>query len=770
MRQTKEHYDVVVCGGGLAGFCAAVASARNGASTCLIQDRPIFGGNSSSEIRVTPHGAAEFHAYARETGILSELIIEERAVNHEEILENGWTNSVWDMVMYDMAVKTPNLTFHLNTTVFKVEMADDRTIRAVVARVANGETDIAISGSTFIDCTGDGVVADLAGCEWRMGSESKDEFNEPHAPHKASSDTMGNSIFFKAKDMGRPVPFKAPDWAVQYEDASFFYKQGRPPYDIRGGYWWLEIGIPWHTIHDAENIRHELTRHTLGVWDWIKNKDPKTRKLVANYAIDWIGQVPGKRESRRIMGEYLMTEHDVLNKRVFEDEVAFGGWFLDLHTPGGLLAPTSEPNSAAGYSGEYNVKSYCGPYGLPLSICLAKDADNLMMAGRNVSVTHAALGTVRVQGTTALLGQAAGTAAAIALRHQAPVKEMAGRYAVELKQTLLREGCFLPNNRNEDAADLARKAKVTARSEARVYGVGPFCAHRGKALMRDWGSTRPEKPELDPPVPLHDRMDTRRGQWIALGLPELAKVSVCLTNTSGTVQHISAALAPVEHLWDYRCDTGAVLSSGVLAVPPGGMHWIDWEVNLSGLQAPSYVRLDLGANEHIVWHRAAGLEPGHVSAWDMGNGQMRSSKYALSFRVEPAQPCYSPSNVISGVTRPREHTHLWRSDPQDPAAQWLQLEWHEMQNISEVHVSFSGHLLEEYHGYSPFYRDPECVRDYSIEICSDDAWSEVVRVEGNYQRRRTHPLQKPAATAKLRLLIHATNGDPSAAIYEVRCY
>lgn len=161
--------------------------------------------------------------------------------------------------------------------------------------------------------------------------------------------------------------------------------------------------MPYHTIYDSEDIRHELTRHALGVWDWMKNHDPKMKELTRNYALDWIGQVPGKRESRRIMGHYLMTEHDPQNRTVFPDEIAFGGWFIDLHTPGGLLAKHSEPASGESYNTftDYAVKSYAGPYGIPLRSLIAKDIDNLMMAGRNVSVTHAALGTVRVMATTA---------------------------------------------------------------------------------------------------------------------------------------------------------------------------------------------------------------------------------------------------------------------------------------------------------------------------------------------------------------------------------
>lgn len=767
---TKQaHYDVVVIGGGLAGFCAAVAAARHGAATCIVQDRPVFGGNSSSEIRVTPHGAGAFHSYARETGILSELLIEERARNHELIMENGWTNSVWDMVMYDMAVATPNLTFYLNTPVQRVEMENPRKIRAVVARINNAETELELTADSFIDCTGDGIVADQAGCEWRMGSEGREEFGEPHAPLEASGDTMGNSIHFKAKDMGYRVPFTAPDWAVKFDDPSFFYDQGRPPYDIRGGYWWLEIGIPWHTIHDAEDIRHELTRHTLGVWDWIKNKDPETRELAANYALDWIGQVPGKRESRRVMGEYFMNENDILERRVFEDEIAFGGWFLDLHTPGGLLAATSEPNSAENYSGDYNIKSYCGPYGVPLGICIARDVDNLLMAGRNVSVTHAALGTVRVMATTALIGQAVGTAAALAGAHKQTVKTYAKEAIGELKQALLADGCFLPNNRNLDERDLARRAHVSASSEATVSGVGPGTIHVGTKMLKGWGETKPKKLKFDAPPSLNDPLDNLHGQWIAIGGPVIRTLSVCLMNTSDTVQEVQVDAVPVKGLWDYRRDTGEIMATGTLSVPPGGPHWIDWPVNLTDLK-PGYLRLDVHSNLSLYWMRAGGIEPGHVSAWHMGNGKMRGLKYALSFRVEPAQASYPPSHVISGVTRPQESTNLWRSDPREPLDQWLQLDWDEEQELQEVQLTFPGHLLAEYHDYPPFYRDPQCARDYSILAATENGWTELIQVKGNYQRQRKHKLSEPVRTNKLRLVIHATNGDASAAVYEIRCY
>lgn len=764
MKQLTESYQVVVVGGGLAGFCAAVASARQGAATCLVQNRPVFGGNSSSEVRVTPHGAAAFHAYARETGIISELLIEERAVNHEAIFENGWTNSVWDLVMYDLARTTPNLTCHLNTDVQQVHLADARTIDRVVGRVQNAEVELHLAAQIFIDCTGDGTVAAAAGCEWRLGSESKSEFDEPHAPELASLDVMGNSIHFKTKDMGRPVPFKAPDWAMKYDDASFFYQQGRPPKEVRGGYWWLEIGVPFDTLHDNETIRHELTRHALGVWDWMKNRDPVVKEQARNYALDWVGQVPGKRESRRIMGQYLMTEHDPQNRTVFDDEIAFGGWFIDLHTPGGLLAAHSEPASGEDYNtfSEYAVKSYAGPYGIPLRSLIAKDVDNLMMAGRNVSVTHAALGTVRVMGTTALMGQAAGTAAAVALQQGLALSQVPARAIDEVQQRLLRAGCFLPNYRNQDPADLARAARATASSEAREEGAGPTTPgyEQGLHAWRDQPQYRQES------------LTQRRGQVLALGGAELRSVGLYLRNTAAEAQTLRVRLVEVAHIWDYRVHGLPELAQGQLLVPAGHDGWVDWPLHLTDMAPGRLLRVEALPNPALEWQVAGKIVTGQLGQYQIGDDKMRRFGHGetLSFRVSPAQACYGPANVLSGVSRPYQFTNLWKSAPQQALPQWLRLQWAAQQTIRQVELTFPGHLIREYHAYDPLYRDPQCPRDYALQAWVDGAWVELLAVEDNYQRHRRHALPQAVTTSQLRVLITATNGDPSAQIYEIRCY
>jgi hypothetical protein len=796
VRTEKESFDVVVCGGGLAGFCAAVAAARGGAETCLVHNRPVLGGNSSSEIGVTPHGAAAFHAYARETGIISEALIEERYRNHAEIYENGWTNSVWDLVLYDLACRQEHLTVHLNTDVVDVVMDPTRArargegpepetqngyfhrpsllegpgrIAAVRARVLQAETELEIRGRIFIDCTGDALVADRAGCQWRMGSEGRDEFLEPHAPEHASTDTMGNSIHFLARDTGRPCPYQAPQWAIRHEDASYFYDQGRIPKDSRGGFWWLEIGVPYHPIHDNETIRHELTRHALGVWDWMKNRDPVMKSKVENYALDWLGQVPGKRESRRVMGRYLFTEDDVLGKTARADEIAFGGWFVDLHTPGGLLARQAEPTSADNNHNtfsEYSVLSYCGPYPLALGSLISRDVENLMMAGRNISTTHAALGTMRVMGTTALLGQAAGTAAALALQEGADLAGLCeSASTARIQQRLLREGCFLLNSVNEDPDDLARRARVSVSSSARLFGAGPRTrgSHEGLGLWRD-------QPQYD-----EERLLQGRAQLIALGPEGIESLGLCLTNHSPEPQEVQAWIYRVEHIWDYRKHPGEALAQAALKVPPGENQWVQWPCDVQpGRQAPAgcFLRVDLDANEDVSWPASQAVLPGHVGYYQIGPEKMRrfANGSTLAFRVHPPQSVFAGENVISGVTRPYRGVNLWRSDPAEPLGQWVQLQWEQPETIARVELTFPGHLLREYHAYAPLYVDPQCARDYQVQVWEAGQWKTVAGARDNYQRRRCHVLARPIRTQRLRVRIDRTGADPSAAVYEIRCY
>ncbi|MDN5726137.1 MAG: FAD-dependent oxidoreductase, partial [Propionibacteriales bacterium] len=703
LRRTEDH-DFIVCGGGLAGFAAAVAATRMGIRVALIQDRPVLGGNSSSEVRVVPRGSTTYHAYAREGGVLREAMAGERWRNHEPIFENGWTNSVWDLELYDIVQRTPGLTLHLNTSLREVDVVDGR-ITTIRCEVAAAETELELTARIFLDATGDGVLADRAGCRSRVGTEGRDEFDEPHATADASDDTMGNSLHFKTKIIDRPVSYELPAWAQSYADPDFFDKGGRFTRELRGGFWWIELGVPWHTIHDAEVLRHELTRHTLGIWDWMKNKDPKTRDQLTHHALDWIGQVPGKRESRRIIGLHLMTEHDLLTTEPQPDEIAYGGWNIDLHTPGGLLAESSEPTAAEGYvlTGEASAKAYVAPFGVPLRSLIARDVDNLLMAGRNVSATHVALGSVRVQSTTAIMGQAAGTAAATALLADAPLADTTTTLIKSVQQRLLHDGCFLPHVLPDDPDDLARRGVAAASS----------------ALSYD-GARTPADGAADDD---RSRLAQCRGQWIPLS-QEIDSVEVLLINHSDATVQVPMRLVEAAHVWDYQVGDESV-ARGELAVPPGE-HWVRWLVDAPASEHVRYVRLDVGPAPDVAWPAADAVRHGAVAAFEMTPGRMRrfADGATMCHTVTPAQDAYPALAGITGADRPHRAPNTWIAHPEDTSP-WWEVRWDRAVRVAWLHVTFGGHVFREYDRTPPLFRDPAVPAAYTVQVETDRGWRAV---------------------------------------------
>ncbi|WLP89808.1 FAD-dependent oxidoreductase [Gordonia sp. NB41Y] len=765
MRTVAEHYDVVVCGGGLAGFSAALASARHGAKTALVQDRPVLGGNSSSEIRVTPHGAAAFHGYARETGVISEALIEERVRNHAKIEENGWTNSVWDMVLYDMAVRTDNLTLHLNTGVEGVQVRDGH-IASVTARTWGAEMIREIRGSVFIDCTGDGTVGDLAGNPSRFGIEASAEFGETHAPAESSADTMGSSLHFKTVDTGVPTEFHAPEWAVRYDSDEFFTGGGRKIPTLESGYWWIELGAPWNSLYDNEILRHELTRHVLGIWDYLKNRHPYWSPRASTLALDWIGQVPGKRESRRLEGRYLLTESDLIDGTKFDDEVAFGGWYMDLHTIGGLLKDIAEPSTQDQWKdpGKASMGSkYVPPFGIPLRALSSAVIDNLFFAGRNMSATHVAMGATRVMGTCASMGEAVGIAAALNFSADHVVEAAADDIA-RIQQTILRDGAFLVNVANSDPVDLARSATISASSTDLVRGVGPSSTDRTGGIDYWRGY---------PLFPFRGNLERRVAQWIIRGAGQpLDAIRLCLSNHGTASARVAATLYAVDDIWDYRVDTGMVLAKEEIEVPVGGPAWVTWDIGLPEVGGSSFVRVDLAPAEDVEWHISPAVAPGQIAAFEDNPGHYRrfGSGQTLGFEVVPPQRGYEPDQVISGEARPHRSTNQWRSDPAVPLPAWIELTWPVEHEIKQVQLTFAGHLLREYHAYPAFYRDPQCLRDYELQVADANGWRTVVRVEDNTATRVVHTLDRSERTRGLRLVALSTNGDPAVGVYEIRAY
>ncbi len=449
MKNVKLDFDVVVVGGGLAGMCAAVASARHGAKTALVHNRPTLGGNASSEIRMHICGA-DHHANvpnARETGLVEEFCLENKFRNEH----HSW--AIWDSVLWEKCAFQENLSLFLNTHMTDAKMGEDGNIREIYATELTSETNYTMSGKIFIEATGDGTLAALAGAEIMQGREAVSDFNEPNGQEVADHYTMGNSLMFSARDMGKPVKFIKPEFAYSYTDEDLAYRDHSDP---SSGYWWIELGGgKLDTIDDAQEIRDELLKVIYGVWDHIKNNDSNAE----NYELDWVGMLPGKRENRRIVGDYILNENDLMNNTHFEDAVAYGGWPMDCHVIEGFLTHSNEPTK---YIHMHDV------YEIPYRTMCCKNVDNLMLAGRSVSTTHMAFASTRVMATLGVMGQAAGVAAAMAIADNALPKSIYNKMS-ELQQALLKDDCYIPNVKNEDSNDKALTATVSATSEREGY-------------------------------------------------------------------------------------------------------------------------------------------------------------------------------------------------------------------------------------------------------------------------------------------------------------
>lgn len=438
--------DLFIAGGGPSGVCAALAAARNGAKVILAQDRSRLGGNSSSEVKMHIVGANNHRGRPgwREGGIIEELRLDD-AVNNPQ---RSWEH--WDLLLYDKLVSEENCTLLLDTTCTAADVKDGKITRAL-ARCDKTEHIYRVRSKCFADCTGDARLALEAGATIRWGHESRDEFDEPLAWEKPGRETLGSSILFTARDYGRPMPYTPPRWARKIEAKHLRF---RPIGSWEYGYWWIEWGGELDTIRDNERIRFELLSIVTGVWDYIKNsgKFPDAE----SWAMDWVGMVPGKRESRRIEGDHILTQQDLMGLNGdFEDAVSIGGWGLDEHPPGGFDDTEKRPFVTTKLPEVYNI---------PLRALYSKDVGNLFMAGRNASASHVAFTSTRVMATCACMGQAVGTAAALCARYGLLPRDVYKdkRRLEELQQTLLRDDQTIKNLVNEDPADLARFAKVIA--------------------------------------------------------------------------------------------------------------------------------------------------------------------------------------------------------------------------------------------------------------------------------------------------------------------
>ncbi len=443
LKNISHDVDICVVGGGLAGICASVSAARRGAKVLIMQDRPMFGGNASSEVRMWLCGARGENM--RETGIVEEIEMENFYRNPEK------NYNIWDGILYEKIRLEDNIEMLLNCSCMDTE-CENSVITSITGWQTTTQQFHTVNAKIFIDCSGDSILAPLTDAEFRHGREARSEYNESIAPETADTHTMGMSILMQARETNEPSYFIPPKWAEKYEHAKM---HRRAHLDEAGeNFWYLELGGMGNTIDDTEKLRDELLAVAYGMWDYCKN-DPVVCEQNRNWHLDWMGFLPGKRESRRYIGDYVMNQNDVAAEGKFEDLIAYGGWPMDDHHPAAFR--TSEPPTI--------FHPAPSPFGIPYRCLYSKNITNLMFAGRNISVTHSALSSTRVMMTCGILGQAAGTAAALAIKNSLTPREVYTKgYVKELREALMHDDCFLPFSKRE-VSELTRKATLIADCE-----------------------------------------------------------------------------------------------------------------------------------------------------------------------------------------------------------------------------------------------------------------------------------------------------------------
>lgn len=708
---------LVVTGGGLAGVCAALAAARRGVKVCLIQDRPVLGGNASSEVRVWALGATSHmgnnNRFSREGGIIDEIMT-------ENLYRNREGNPVlFDMVLMDKVLSESNIRLLLNTAVFDVETEEGgrREIRSVSAFCPSSETMYRIKGKFFVDASGDGIVSWLAGATARIGAEDRETYGEAFAPDvEKYGQLMGDTIFFYMKDTGKPVRYTAPDFALK-DAEKYISKLGNRCYfnTAQHGckYWWIEWGGRLDTVHDTERIKFELWKVVYGIWDYIKNSGRFPE--MENYTLEWVGTIPGKRESRRMKGLYTLTQNDIVSQKRFGDAVSYGGWAIDLHPADGVYAAGSACN-------QWHSR---GVYQIPWRCFVGDEIGNLFFAGRIISTSHVANGSTRVMCTGAHGAEAVGTAAALCLAEGLEPAAFADPGNAERLRLAMEEtGHFVPGCADSDPDNLLGSASVSAGSTWHFTG---FKADGFRRLDRS----------------------------AALALPiegKVPEISVETLSDRDTV--LRAELRTSSRLGNYTPDT--VLEAMEVPVSAGkGTARIAFEAEVPETQ---YCFIVLPANPDLSVGVSESLATGVVTVFNQkneavsnngkqvaeGNGfesfefwcpDRRPEARNLALQFASPVELYSTRLLKNPYKRPYIATNAWASAPEDPNPV-LRLQWDSPVTFSRMILFFDtdfDHAMETVQMGHPESVMPQCVRNFRI---MDDRGETIYEMKGNYKAVR----------------------------------
>jgi len=750
-RKEQIEADLVVTGGGMAGTCCAITAARSGIRVVLIQDRPVLGGNASSEVRLWILGATSHMAnnnrWAREGGVIDEIMVENTYRNPEG------NPVVFDTIMFEKAVQEPNITLLLNTAVFDLEKKDADTIGAVCAFCSLNSTMYEVHAPLFCDASGDGVLGFLSGAAFRMGAEGRAEFGEGFALAEEARELLGHSIYFYTQDTGHPVRFVPPSYGLDRESVAQIarYRQ----FNLRdhgAQLWWIEYGGHLDTVHEAETIKWELWRVAYGIWDYFKNSGqfPEAETMT----LAWVGTIPGKRESRRFEGDYILTQQDIVEQCTHGDSVSFGGWALDLHPPDGVYS--QKPGAE-----QWHAK---GVYAIPYRCMYSRNIRNLFLTGRLLSASHVAFGSTRVMATCAHNGQVVGKAAALCTQEGILPAALSAPHRIQSLQTdLVRSGQYIPGFYLEDPEDLVRQAAITATSSlalATLPADGPSISlrHAWAMLLPVNKGPMPEmsfwvQTQVATTLQIELRTSSRLGNFTpdyTLATKKISlkpaqqeeKVTVSFDVDIDAPCYVFVCLMANEDV-TVRCSQARV--TGVLALT----HQFDRKVAVSQVQQPP--------------------EGSGFDAFEFWLPKRRPKGHNLACIIDPPLNVFGPRNVTNGMDRPFNGPNAWVADPMDHQPR-LTLRWPTPQHISRVVLVFDtdlDHPMESVIMRHPERTMPFCVQHYRILKSHDTVLGSC---EDNHQTRNIWDFSTPIKTDCLEIEFLKSHGRVPAALFAIRCY
>ncbi len=744
----RVNADWVVVGGGLAGVCAAITAARAGLQVVLIQDRPVLGGNASSEVRLWVLGATA-HMYnnnrwAREGGVINEILVENLYRNPEG------NPLIFDTVVLEWVTRESNIQLLLNTAVYEVIKHDADVVSGVRGFCAQNGTVYEVSAALFCDASGDGILGFLSGAAFRMGAEAEDEFGEKFAPSTEYGELLGHSMYFYSRDTGKPVNYVPPSFALRDITRIPRYRHFNTG-DFGCRLWWIEYGGRLDTIHDTETIKWELWKIVYGVWDHIKNsgKFPEARNLT----LEWVSTIPGKRESRRFEGDYILNQRDLIEQHLFADAVSFGGWSIDLHPADGVFSQKPGCN-------QWHSK---GIYQIPYRCLYSRNIRNLFLAGRIISASHVAFGSTRVIGTCSAAAQAVGMAAAMCISRQCQPKDLLnGNHLRELQQRLLRAGQFIPHVPLNQTDDLARSAQISASSCLQLRELPsagdwiPLDASRAMLLPINAGQVPNFTLQVQVSQPTTLRVELRSSSRPGNFTPDQTRAS------REFVLHPSTNPQTVEMDFATRLERSEYVFVCL-------MRNSLVQIQTSPMRISGVLSLINRANGQGSPHAQSPQQDVGVDCFEFWYPQRRPGGANLAMCIHPPLDVFGIDNLRLGYNRPTSMVNAWVADPADPHPT-LTLTWKQPQTMTHVELDLDpdwDHPMESVLMGHPENLTPFCVPGGQL---LDEREQILVQWSGQRHAQCRLMLSSPTTTSKLVLKLDKPASSAPVALFGVRCY